>query len=279
VTLAAPSRTMLRTASLRAAHQLLDRPPVFVDPVAVDLVPEEDAQLLLETLEPDQVALRALFAVRSRFAEDRLASAAARGVGQYVIIGAGLDTFPWRQPDYAAKMHLFFADRPDTLAWTQAWYQGRGLSQPANLTIVPVDLEDCRLGELLPEFGFDARRPAFCSALGLTPYLTRTAIESMLSFVASLPAGSEIVFSFVPPTEELNREDAQMAMRAAERVAAFGEPWKTRLRPRDLVQQLEALGFSDVFHLTRDTAHVRYFASRQDGLKPPGYEQVICAVI
>jgi methyltransferase (TIGR00027 family) len=273
-----PSRTMLRTASLRAAHQLLDWPPVFADPVAVGLVPEAVAKPLLETLGTDQVALRALLAVRSRFAEDRLASAAARGVAQYVIVGAGLDTFPWRQPPYAARMRVFLADHPDTLGWTQAIFRDRGLSEPENITIVPVDLEACGLGERLFELGFDPRMSAFCSALGLTQYLGHTAIDRLLRFVASLRSDSEIVFSFVPPVDELTREDADLAARAVERVAVLGEPWKTRLRPRDLVRQLEALGFSDVFHLTGEAAHARYFAGRGDGLRPAGYEQMIYAV-
>ena len=274
-----PSRTMLRTASLRAAHQLLDRPTVFTDPVAVELVSEAVAKPLLESLGADQVAVRALLAVRSRFAEDRLASAAARGVAQYVMIGGGLDTFPWRQPPYAAAMHVFLADHPDTLEWTQAHFRGHGLTNPENLTALPVDLEACRLGERLCEFGFEPHSPAFCSALGLTQYVSHTAIDSMFRFVASLRPGSEIVFSFVPPVDELTREDVQLAMRADERVAAFGEPWKTRLRPRDVMPQLRSLGFSDVFHLTREAAHARYFAGRQDGLKPAGYEQVICGVV
>jgi methyltransferase (TIGR00027 family) len=256
-----PSRTMLRTASLRAAHQLLDRPTVFTDPMAVELVSEAVAKPLLESLGADQVAVRALLAVRSRFAEDRLASAAARGVAQYVMIGGGLDTFPWRQPPYAAAMHVFLADHPDTLEWTQAHFRGHGLTNPENLTALPVDLEACELGERLCEFGFKPHSPAFCSALGLTQYLSHTAIDSMFRFVASLRPGSEIVFSFVPPVDE------------------FGEPWKTRLRPRDVMLQLRSLGFSDVFHLTREAAHARYFAGRQDGLRPAGYEQVICGVI
>ena len=177
-----PSRTMLRTATLRAAHQLLDKPLILNDPIAVGLVPEASEQAMLAALDDhhDQSALRSLFALRSRFAEDRLAEAVARNVRQYVIVGAGLDTFPWRQPDYARDMKIFVADHVATLAWTQVRFWERGLPKPANLTFVPVDLEECRLGESLVEFGFAPDTPSLCSALGVMQYLDRQAIDACL---------------------------------------------------------------------------------------------------
>ena len=272
---------MLRTATLRAAHQLLDKPLILNDPIAVGLVPTASEQAMLAALDNhhDQVALRSLFAFRSRFAEDRLAEAAARNVHQYVIVGAGLDTFPWRQPDYARGMKIFGADRVATLAWTQVRFWERGLPKPANLTFVPVDLEDCRLGECLAEFGFDLDTPSLCSVLGVMQYIDRQAVEALLRFASSLKAGSEIVFSFVPPDDDLQGHDVQMSLGAAKRVAAMGEPWKTRLRSRELVERLTRFGFSDVFHLTPDLAQQRYFAGRQDGLRATGLEQVISAIV
>ena len=141
-----PSQTMLRGATLRAAHQLLDEPLILRDPIAVGLVPKLSEQAALATLDEhrDQVALRLHFAMRSRFAEDRLAEATARDVRQYIIVGAGLDTFPWRQPDYARNLRIFAVDHIATLAWTQVMFWERGLPKPANLTFVPADLEDCR---------------------------------------------------------------------------------------------------------------------------------------
>ena len=276
-----PSKTMLRTAILRAAHQLLDKPLILNDPIAVGLVPESSERALLATLDNqhDQMALRSLFALRSRFTEDRLAEAAARNVSQYVIVGAGLDTFAWRQPDYARNMKIFAVDHVATLAWTQVRFWERGLPKPANLTFVPVDLEDGRLGERLVEFGFDLDTPSFCSALGVMHYLDRQAVDALLGFASSLKAGSEIVFSFAPPEDDLQGDDVRMAVDAAERVAAIGEPWKTRLRPRELVECLTHFGFSDVFQLTLELAQQRYFAGREDGLKLPGFEQIICAIV
>ena len=196
-----PSRTLLAPAIRRAAHQLLDTPLILEDPVAVGLVPEAGANAiragLAEHQTEESILLRSLFVMRSRFAEDRLAEAAARGVRQYLIVGAGLDTFPWRQPDYARDMHIFLADHVSSLVWTQEKFWERGLAKPGNLTFVPLDLEDGRLGPHLAGFGFLAQ-PAFCSALGVTQYLEPGSVEALLRFVASLGRGSEIVFSYVP---------------------------------------------------------------------------------
>jgi methyltransferase (TIGR00027 family) len=272
---------MLRTATLRAAHQLLDKPLILRDPIAVGLVPESSEQAVLATLDEhrNQVALRLFFALRSRFAEDRLAEAAARGVRQYVIVGAGLDTFAWRQPDYAQNMKIFAVDHVATLAWTQVMFWEHGLPKPANLTFVAADLEDCRLGESLSEFGFDRDAPSLCSVLGVTQYLSRQAIDALLGFASSLKAGSEIVTSLVPTDDDLQGDDVQIAVDAAKRNAAIGEPWKTRLRPLELVERLTHLGFSEVFHLTPALVRQRYFSGREDGSCALGVEQMICAIV
>jgi methyltransferase (TIGR00027 family) len=276
-----PSQTMLRTATLRAAHQLLDKPLLLRDPIAVGLVPTSSERAVVATLDQhlDPVALRLHFAFRSRFTEDRLAEAAVRNVNQYVIVGAGLDTFPWRQPDYARTMTIFAVDHVATLAWTQVLFWERGLPKPANLNFVPADLEDQKLGASLADFGFDSGVPSFCSVLGVTQYLSHQALDSLLGFAASLKAGSEIVFSFVPTDAELQGDNARIAADASRRCAAMGEPWKTRLYSRELIERLKDLGFSEVFHLTPELAHQRYFAGREDRSSIPGCEQVICAIV
>lgn len=279
MSLSQASRTMLRTVALRAAHQQLDVPPILKDAVASRLVSETFVGEVSQSMGEDNLALRTIVALRNRFAEDRLADAATRNVSQYVMIGAGLETFPWRQPDFALKMRLFAADHPNSLAWTRGCLQDRGLSEPANLAMVPVDLEDGNIGDCLKSYGFDACVPAFCSALGLTQYLTRRAVDKLLGFAASLPSGSEIVLSFVPVADDLNDDDAMFVSRALKRVSTVGEPWKTRLRTSELAQSLGTLGFRNVFHLTPETAYARYFAGRHDVVRAPGFEQMICAVV
>src|SRR4051794_17977072 len=195
-----PSRTMLRSAIRRAAHQILDDPLILVDPIVVDLVPEASEAAIRDTLDepgaPDPKLFRYMFAMRSRFAEDRLAQAAARGARQYVMVGAGLDTFPWRQPNFATTMRLFAADHPASLAWTEQRLRKHGLCKPCNLIYVPVDLEERRLGDRLAAHSFKRDAISFCSMLGVTQYLDREAVEALLQFAAALPKGSEIVFSF-----------------------------------------------------------------------------------
>src|SRR5262245_49014644 len=276
-----PSRTLLGPAVRRAAHQLLDTPRIFDDPIAVGLVPEASERAVLAALDEhrghDPMLFRALFALRSRFAEDRLAEAVARGVRQYVMVGSGLDTFPWRQPDFARDMHMFAADHVATLAWTQVRFWERGLPKPANLTFVPTDLQADQLGKRLAEFGFKPEIASFCSVLGVIQYLDRDAVDALLRFASTLKTGSEIVFSFVPPDDGLNRDD--LTHRLGSRAAAMGEPWKTFHRPRELVDQLTRLGFDEVFHLTPDCAQERYFAGRADGLRAPHAEQLIAAIV
>lgn len=278
-----PSRTLLRSAIRKAAHQLLDKPPIFSDPIVVGLVPEASEQTILATLDdpgaPDSKLFRFLFAIRSRFAEDRLTQAAARGMRQYVMVGAGLDTFPWRQPNFAKEMQIFAADHPASLAWTQERLREHGLSKPSNLTYVPIDLEDQRLDEQLAACGFEQGSTSFCSVLGVTQYLDRDAIDAVLKFASALKKSSEIVFSFAPPDDELDGPDLEAAIHSVARTAALGEPWKSRLRASDLIEQLTSLGFCEVFHLKPEQAQQRYFADRRDMLRPPRWEQLMAAIV
>ena len=276
-----PSRTIMLPAILRAAHQILDQPPIFTDPVAIDLLPETSERAILAATDdlrsPHMTRLRALMALRSRFAEDRLAAATVRGIRQHVILAAGLETFPWRQPPFTRDMQIFAVDHPATLAWTKQRMQERGLLQPLNLTRVPADLEEQRLGQQLVALGF-ADHPTFCSALGLAQYLTDAAVNALLRFAASLPSGSELVLSFVVGDEDLSGDDLAIARTSIAGAEAKGEPWRTRMRPEEIISRFHAVGFADVFHLKPELGQDRYFAGRLDGLRAPRWEQLIAAV-
>ena len=278
-----PSRTLLGSAIRRAQHQLLDSPVILHDPVVLDLVPEASEPNTLAEMggsrEPYPTLLRGLIAMRSRFAEDRLAQAVERGVRQYAMIGTGLDTFPWRQPDFARSLRIFAADHPASFVWTQRRLRERSMPKPANLLHVPVDLEQQRLGEQLEACGFDPEVKSFCSVLGVIHYLDVGAVDALLRFAATLTRGSEIVLSFVPPEDELNGNDLDAAIQSVVRTNGLGEPWKYRCRPRDLIDQLSGFGFSDVFHLTPALAQKRYFADRRDNLRAAQWEQLIAAIV
>lgn len=278
-----PSHSMVRTALCRAAHQILDRPLIFEDPVAVDLIPDCTEQAIRDNPEehdgPGKGLLRAVFVYRSRFTEDRLAEAAARGARQYVIVGAGLDTFPWRQPPFAKSMRIFFVDHPSTLTWSQERFRERGLPVPPNVTFVAADLEAQELGARLDAHGFDRATPTFVSVLGVTQYITWDASEALFSFVASLPAQSEIVSSFAPSDDELDPDELALRNWGLTVTAETGEPWLTRLSAPQIFGFLTARGFGEVFYLTKKRLRERYFSGRTDTLKANLIDHLFAATV
>src|SRR5215475_7705643 len=185
------SQTLLIASIMRAQHQLFDAPVILEDPIVLKLVPEARDPSLLSELgnsnQPIQVLHRSVFAVRSRFTEDRLAQAAARGIRQYVMFGAGLDTFPWRQPDFARRMQIFAVDHPASLIQTNRVFRERGFDRPPNLVRVPLDVEQGGIDEQLAACDFDPDKASFCSALGLIFYLEDEIVDDILRFVVSLP--------------------------------------------------------------------------------------------
>jgi methyltransferase (TIGR00027 family) len=276
------SRTTWRPALLRAAHQLLDDDPkIFVDPLAVGLIPETSAEAIFAEAalihsRPYQL-LRSVFVVRARYAEDCLAEAIADGVGQYVILGAGLDTFAYRQPAYARQLEIFEVDHPRTQAWKRDRLAARGIPMPRNLRYVAVDFERDNLARRLAESGFSTRRPAFFSWLGVVQFLSVPSIEATLRFVAGLPRGSAITLSFAVPHDLLDGEHLELAEYSIESCASRGEPWLSLYRPGELRALAQQAGFSDSEHLDPAVAAGRYFANRSDGLRAPRHEQLLTA--
>lgn len=277
------SQTLLIASIMRARHQLFDAPVVLDDPVVLKLVPEAQDPVVLIEFGKSRASMaslmRSMFAVRSKFTEDRLARAAARGVRQYVMFGAGLDTFPWRQPDFAKDMQIFAVDHPASLIQTNRVFRQRRFARPPNLVRVPLDLEQRRIEEQLTACDFDRNTASFCSALGLMLYLEDEIVDDILRFVVSLPPPSEVVFSFVPPDEDLNGIDLEIARRAAAKFATIGEPWKSRVGPRAMVERVRGLGFGEVFHLSPELAQAQYFSDRPDKLAAPHFEQMIAAIV
>jgi methyltransferase (TIGR00027 family) len=276
------SDTAALTAMLRAAHQLVDDEPRIVDdPIAVRLV--DDATRDLITSQPAALfsgALmipRAAVLLRSRYAEDLLAQAVAQGVGQFVILGAGLDTFAFRQPAFARQLQIYEVDHPATQAWKRERLAAAGVAAPDNLRWAPIDFEQQSLAAGLREAGFNASRPTFFSWLGVTQYLTLPAIDATLRVVAALPTPSTIVLSFMLPDIDLPPEEAAAARAVADDAARRGEPWLTRIAPQHLAVRLNQLGFREVIYLSPAEASARYFAGRRDGLRAPHVAQLMSA--
>ena len=275
------SVTALRAAVRRAIHQLVDEPTIIIDPVVVRLV-EAAAPGAIEAgkntyCPPELLVSRSNFMLRSRFAEDELVIAATQGVGQYVILGAGLDTFAYRQPPYAGALQIFEVDHPATQAWKRESLAAADIPLQANLRWVPVNFEHQTLSEQLAAAGFDRAQPAFFSWLGVTQFLTLPAIDDTLRFVAGLPSPSTIVLSFVLVDEVLPDDERSRKRQQIQMTTEVGEPWLTFFRPDELCARLLGLGFARAFHLSAAAANARYFDGRQDGMQVRPLEQLISA--
>jgi methyltransferase (TIGR00027 family) len=268
---ARPSRTAMRVAMRRAMHQLFDDPKVLVDPIALPIIgPEALARLEADrNSHKSRVArnLRAFLVVRSRFAEDALARAIERGVSQYVVLGAGLDTFAYRNPYGDLAPRVFEVDYPATQEWKRQKLAAAGIAIPPSVTYAPVDFERQTLAEGLKLAGFDASKAAFFSWLGVTMYLTEEAVMATFGFIASSPAGGGIAFDYAVPRASLNWIGRLALDALSHRVAAAGEPFRTFFEPRALTERLRRIGFRRVEDLDADEINRRYFKDRSDRLR------------
>jgi methyltransferase (TIGR00027 family) len=265
------SKTARRVAIRRAAHQLLDEPRVLDDPLALRIIGAEAAAELRSNPKEHHAfsrAFRAFMAARSRYAEDELARAVAQGVRQYVVLGAGLDTFAYRNPHQGLR--VFEVDHPDTQVWKREQLRAADIAIPKSLTFVPVDFERQTLVDGLAQSGFDMAAPAFFSWLGVTPYLTREACMATLTFIAKMPAGSGVVFDFAVDPVLLNAGQRQALEALSERVARYGEPFQLFFDPAKLQEDLKALGFHGTEFLQGKELNARYFKDRTDGLMVRG---------
>jgi methyltransferase (TIGR00027 family) len=265
------SRTALGVARRRAVHQLLDRPPVLADPVAIPILgPEFEIDAVRNDprqRHPIARIFRAFMAVRSRYAEDNLAAAVAAGCTQYVILGAGLDTFAYRNP--FPQIRVFEVDFPATQEWKRNLLHSAGIPEPANLTFVPLDFEHHTLQQGLAEAGFDAIRPAFFCWLGVVPYLTLRAFRTTIDLIASLPSGSGVTFDYALSAEDLSPARQRVRQALADRVAAVGEPFRLFFRSEQLENELKTAGFQRIEQIDSEETNARYFANRTDGLALP----------
>ena len=248
------SRTALSVAALRAYHQTRDgSPKILDDPIAPRIIDARSMARITSTRNPWTEALRLHVLVRSRFAEDRLEAAVKRGVRQFVSLGAGYDTFAYRQPVWAQELQIFEVDHPASQNAKRDRLNSAQIDLPSNLTFAPVDFERTSLAEGLQAAGFERSQPAFFSWLGVMMYLDLAAIDAVFDYVGALPASSEIVFSFARPGRWFAIESPLAAA-----AAAVGEPWKTRFSPSELGARLRKHGFAQVEFLDARDANERY---------------------
>jgi methyltransferase (TIGR00027 family) len=265
---AAPSRTALRVALRRAAHQLYDAPPLILDdPIAVSILGTTYSEELRRTPtrsdRPFSVGLRAFLVARSRYAEDNLAYAVRQGITQYVLLGTGLDTFAHRNP--YSHLRVFEVDHPATQQWKRELVETGNLPTPANLTYVPVDFERESLAEQLQSAGLNRQAPALFAWLGVVPYLTIEAFRSTINFIAAQPPGSGVVLDYSQPRSALPFFEKLAHDSLAARVQLAGEPFQLFFTPPEIAAELAS--FRTLEDLDSDEVNTRYFAGRTDSLK------------
>jgi methyltransferase (TIGR00027 family) len=262
-----PSRTAFRVAMRRAAHQVIDNPRVLDDPIAMPLLGPDFSLDHAREAHPVARAFRAFMAARSRFAEDKLAQAVAEGAIQYVVLGAGLDTFAWR--NRLEHLRIFEVDFPATQEWKKELLMRAGLARPANLTFVPMDFEHKTLAEGLADTGFDWKAKTFFGWLGVAPYLTLEAFQATIAAIAALPLGSGVAFDYAVSPEHLSPGRRKYFDALAARVAAAGEPFKTFFAPEQMEAELHTAGFTRVEQADSTRLNDLYFRGRADGMTLP----------
>lgn len=262
------SRTAYGVALRRAAHQVLDVPRVLDDPLALSIAGVDASYFQSNPQKqhhPFARGLRAFLVARSRYAEDQLAAAVARGVNQYVLLGAGLDTFAYRNRN--TNLRVYEVDHPATQDWKRQRLAEAGIPIPQTATLVPVDFERQTLGAALDLAGFSTHAPAFFSWLGVVPYITRESCMSTFAFIAKMPSGSGVAFDFAVDPKLLDLKVRLALMALSARVALAGEPFRLFFRPEELSSELKTLGFREIQMLASDEINALYFKERSDGLK------------
>ena len=268
----APDNTAVRVALWRALHAEFDPPPhVLEDEIGLKLAAPDEGWRGRGDMDPQATRLfRASIVARARFIEDLVAEEAARGVEQYVILGAGLDTFAQRKPDVASRLRVFEVDQPGPQAWKRQRLIDLGYGVPEWLRLVAVDFEaDESWKHHLAAAGFDGARPAVVASTGVSMYLTKDAVAATLREVAGLAPGSTLAMSFLVPME-MAAPEVRPGLQMAERGArASGTPFLSFFAPEEMVALAREAGFRDARHVAARDLTARYFAGRRDGLRPP----------
>lgn len=248
-----------------------DAPLVFADPLAIRILGPGYAEELRRTPDPVpgrkarpySAGLRAFLVARSRYAEDTLAEGVRGGVTQYVVLGAGLDTFAYRNPH--AGLRVFEVDHPATQGWKRGLLERAEIGVPDSVAFAPVDFEQQELGAELRRAGFDAGRKTVFAWLGVVPYLTHEAFRGTVSLIAAQSAGSAVVLDYSQPRHVLTPREQMAHDSISERVALAGEPFRLFFTPGEIATELR--GFRSTEDLGSGELNARYFEGRTDNLR------------
>jgi len=277
------SQTAIRVAVQRAAHQVLDgEPKILNDRICVGLFPEASEAVLRDSArhyhQPSMRRSRANYVLQSRFAEDRLEDAAKRGVSQFLLLGAGLDTFAYRQPKWAQSLRIIEVDHPASQTYKIAMLRQARAMVPENVSFFPIDFENENATSSLASVPLDKNKRLFVSWLGVTQYVERKALLETLRLIAGWSSESEIVLTYIKDDWSDLDDDARKSMVNSESFAkASKEPWVSKLSPAGMADLLSCAGFSQNQELGIDQATQLYFGGRTDGLTPGGGNGIVWA--
>jgi methyltransferase (TIGR00027 family) len=276
----APEDTAVRVALWRALHLTVDGPPpIFQDDLGMKLVDPPAGWTDRPDMNPQRTALfRASIVARARFVEDLVVEHASRGLAQYVILGAGLDTFAQRRRNIASTMTVFEVDRAEPQIWKRNRLIELGFGAPSWLRFVAVDFERDDLWQRLREGGFDPAQPAFISCVGVSMYLTRGAIAAMLGRIAELAPGSTLAMTFLLPIEYADEEE-RIGLEFAEKGArANGTPFLSYLTPEEILRMAADAGLAQAQYVPAGQLRQEYFERRTDGLRLGNAEAFLVAM-
>jgi len=272
-----PDNTALRSALWRALHVLTDeRPYVIDDKIGYNLIkPEKDWQE-----RPDMKytkRLRASIVARARFVEDVAKEQIEKGITQYVLLGAGLDSFAQRNTEISSQVDIYEIDQPETLAWKEKKLIENGYKISYNLHFVPVDFETSSWWTELLNKGFDIHKKAVVSCTGVTLYLTKEAITDTLKQMTSLASGSTIAIAFYLPLEQLDEEDKPMQEIAIKGAAASGTPFVSFFTVDEIIKLANEIGLKEIQTISTKDMTENYFRDRSDNLLPASGEFFLVA--
>lgn len=276
----APDGTAVRVALWRAMHVLLDPPPhVLEDEIGLQLAAPDNGWRRRPDMDPHATSgYRAAIVARARFIEDLVVEQAGHGVAQYIVLGAGLDTFAQRRPEIASRLRVFEVDQPGPQAWKRQRLTELGYGIPDWLRLVPVDFEASESWwQQLSAAGFDPGQPAVVVSTGVTMYLTKDATAATLRQIAGLAPGSTLAMTFLLPAELLDDADRSGLQVSEKGARAAGTPFISFFTPPEMLTLAREAGFKDARHVPGTLLAERYFADRTDGLRPSSGEDLLLA--
>jgi methyltransferase (TIGR00027 family) len=268
-----PSKTALGVVKIRASHLLLDKiPPILNDTISLKLINASEIERINRNAEllntPSMKARRSMILIRSRIAEDSLEHS---GIKQFINLGAGYDTFAYRQPSWAKDLTIVEADHLDTQNEKIKLLNDKRIKVPENVSYLPIDLENDQLIEKISNSRIDSAEPAFIACLGVLVYLNHESVKSIFNSFSKLPEGSKMIFTYSSPKEN-NRIKGNLE----EQVEKIGEPWKTRMGFEEIKGILKGMGIYKIVNYSAEEIRKKYYVERTDLSAPQ--KSFICEI-